>query len=77
MLEKMFNVFCILLCFYYYFLKSFFQRKEIYNVIYLCIIFFFIIKIKNVKHEIRVFFLENQFLLFFLLKQKIFHIFKK
>ena len=53
-----------------------YARQNEINVIYLCIIFFFvIIKIKNVKHEIRVFFGKSIFVFF--LKQKIFHIFKK
>jgi len=60
--EKMTLIFFLfLLCFYYYFSKSIFRKRKYemqneINVIYLCIMFFVIIKIKNVMHEIRVFF---------------------
>ena len=53
--------FLFLLCFYYYFSKSFFRKRKYemqneINVIYLFIMFFVIIKIKNMMHEIRVLF---------------------
>jgi len=60
--------FLFLLCFYYYFSKSFFRKRKYemqneINVIYLFIMFFVIIKIKDVMHEIRVFF-KSIFIIF-------------
>jgi len=55
------NIFFISIMFLLLFLKIIFRKRKYemqneINDIYLCIMFFVIIKIKNVIHEIRVFF---------------------
>jgi len=62
------NIFFISIMFLLLFLKIIFRKRKYEmqnetNVIYLCIMFFVIIKIKNVIHEIRVF-LKSIFIIF-------------